>query len=145
MTPTQRENLLVLAAHLEKVPEESFYWDSWVCFGPEAEDAQRLQMAELINLQGAWQFPCGTRGCVLGHACTMPHFQQQGLRLGTDLTPELEGLDWQNPVRVVRQLFGDTAGPLFFPDGSEPGNSARFVAAMIREYVRIRDTYGPTP
>ena len=64
---TGNERLLKLADFLEQLPPKRFKYDEWV-----GED-----------WKGAKDLSCGTTGCALGWATTMPRFRRMGLVLST--------------------------------------------------------------
>lgn len=133
--------LLKLAKFLARLPPERFDYSRWV--GADWKGKQDLS--------------CGTSGCALGWASTMPAFR----RLGLHLRPLVRGLDaewsipeWGQP-RVGRSkgqyagraIFGRGADVLFLPDTYiptgdfyTPGMNAppKSVAACIRKFVKAR-------
>lgn len=60
-----RRRLLKLADFLKKLPANRFDYTSWVG----------------LDWQGKQDLSCGTTGCALGWATTMPEFRRLGLRL----------------------------------------------------------------
>jgi hypothetical protein len=65
-----RGRLSLLAAYLETIPEDHFDMSEWV----------RLKGASVI--EGAVPEPkCGTSACALGWACSIPEFNDVGLKL----------------------------------------------------------------
>lgn len=64
-TPT--EKLLKLADYLETVEDEHFAMDIWYY----RKDNKKI----------ARTWDCGTSACALGHACFIPEFKKEGLRV----------------------------------------------------------------
>jgi hypothetical protein len=72
------KRLLILAAFLETVPEHKFDLEDWRDTGLE-----RLTSGERINGdyttdEKLLNNSCGTTGCAIGWACTIPEFIEDG-------------------------------------------------------------------
>lgn len=120
------DRLLKLAAYLDTLPPEKFDLSTW---------------------------HCGTTGCAVGHACTMPEFRAEGLRLSEPVDafddslsyyPTYDGLDHWHAVCAFFELTKPESTYLFdmyeysrfegdectFDGGDAPPD---MVAARIRE------------
>lgn len=114
--------LLKLAAFLRTLPRERFDYTSWVGNGWE----------------GAQDLSCGTTGCALGWAATMPAFRRLGLHLGPDAAPRLGR---KMPMESARLLFGLSGEEysLFVPENSmENAATPKYVARKIERFVKQR-------
>lgn len=128
-----RERLLRLADHLDTLPAESFDMGHWGVLNPRG---------------------CGTVCCALGHACFIPEFAAEGLRLdfGTDQEPDdagelamvvlyRGGLWYATGYRAAAALFdipARLAHDLFDParyDAVPEDIHPRDVAGRIRDLV----------
>src|SRR5580765_4884862 len=106
---TTIERIELLADHMDTVPEDEFNFGRWGChdFEPGAT--------------------CGTSGCAIGHATTMPYFRDLGLSLYYDesaghvypcLVKDGKRLDLTLKESVM-QVFGCSEalfGRLFLPN-----------------------------
>ena len=137
--PIYRERLLKLADFLDKLPEQRFDYSRWVG----------------ASWQGDQSLSCGTTACALGWACTMPEFQELGLRLVKEpghLAYPARGGDEGGVTstdRAAEHVFGLTGSETTFlfrpaaadlcPEewGEAPGDtaSAKEVAEHIRRFV----------
>lgn len=122
--------LLKLAAFLRTVPRERFNYAEFVGW----------------DWQGAQDLSCGTKGCALGWAATMPEFRRLGLHLakGTG-SPTITGRD--NPWLAAEKLFGIEryeAYELFSPsydfvkDIDENYATPKYVARKLEQFVKAR-------
>lgn len=87
---------------------------------------------------------CGTAGCAVGWAATMPMFQKLGLRMDWDASYEdgypvlwrRQGNKVAGSIRVVRQLFGLTSQTAsWLVSQYSPDESADEVADRIDELI----------
>lgn len=116
--------LLKLADFLDKLPRKRFTYDRWV-----AED---------------WtEKSCGTAGCALGWAASMPAFQRLGLSIsdvyGLPAPAFNDGL--QGPMAAARAIFGEEQAviDLFVPStDAEEKATPKYVARKIRKFVKAR-------
>ena len=116
--------LLKLAAFLRTLPRKRFDYNRWVG----------------RDWGGAPDLSCGTTGCALGWAATMPAFQRLGLRLAPDGIPSLLGRIHE-PYTSATLLFGIPwfdAQRLFSPSDGEERATPKYVARKIERYVRTR-------
>lgn len=110
-----KERLLTLAAHLRTLPPEKLDMTDWVC---------------------------GAAACAVGHACTMPVFQQQGLRMHPDGFPVFgEYMGYGAVMNFFDLGFDDTE--YLIDSGEYTENPLPItVAARIEQFVQ---RYGGAP
>ena len=106
-----KERLTVLANHLRTVAPENFDLSRW---------------------------SCGPVGCAVGHACTIPEFQAEGLRLSwaRPHPPEYAGSSSWPAVRAFFGLTSEQADSLFDSEHYPPRAGPDNVADSIDEFVR---------
>lgn len=132
---TQR--LQTLATFLRTVPEEHFDLQSW-----RASDDHELVSDEALN-----SLQCGTTGCAVGWACTIPEFKAEGLHwdVSDDGTTDYPGYGkddtaeyataWE-AVEVFFNINYDTADHLFSCGSYDNNNAtANEVADRIEEVI----------
>lgn len=127
---TGNRRLLKLAAFLRKLPDGRFYYNQWVG----------------SDWQGAQDLSCGTTGCAMGWAATMPEFRRLGLYLEMSDGqgyPALKGKDGEEytALGAAKKLFAldyDGARHLFIPEWSERQATAIEVARKIEKFVMTR-------
>jgi len=99
-----KKRLLALVAFLENLPNEKFFYGTWVSgYNPNQSTKSFLTSSE-----------CGTTACALGWACLMPKFKKFGLRLvgGNVFSPLLPNCG--NSYESASKLFGiDTNEAVF--------------------------------
>lgn len=81
------------------------------------------------------QVKCGACFCLIGHAATMPHFNEQGLAFDMDamLTLDGEGINYDDVALTMP--FGDLVSAnasLFAPFGEGPENDAQLTGLAGR-------------
>lgn len=135
--------LLALADYLAKVNNQ-FDLDSWIAKQDEDGDEVELTAAELKKLKGnpKWKAlkECGTTGCAMGHAPSVPLLAKAGLKLfsdGVSLMPEYKG---SHGFDAGQELFGityDVARYFFHPDyyDEDQLKEPKVVAERIYEFV----------
>lgn len=104
MDATHKERLLLLAGFLEKLPPEKFNYGQWAGTDRTATS-------------------CGTVGCALGWAASMPEFQA----LGAGLTP-------YDPARP---------GGSVFTLGGAPCGSSPLIKELFGEGEEVHDLFYP--
>ena len=122
LEPIYIERLIHLANFLERLPPEKFDFGHWV---------------DTTTYEGKEDFSCGTTGCALGWATTLPMFRALGLRLrevprriSRQFVPALvddvldpeEGASFDAVGNATNFIFGLTRGEtewLFMPTGDE--------------------------
>jgi len=135
-TETNRR-LLILANHLDTVPEARFDYDVYADVDVHESPLDKPE--------------CGTQGCALGHATTIPEFRDLGLVLtqwfpGACVHVEVKSesgkaigyFDRTIDIRAAEVFFGIShldACYLFLPGKDEPRNNPSFVANKIRTFV----------
>lgn len=135
--------LLVLAEFLDKLPPERFEYSHWI-----ADDGSATKTS------------CGTSGCALGWAASMPEFQALGLEIvpsGPLSGIKYKGSSWWENYAIVR-IFGTGLDDLFFPHlcekscedqldeetgrcpkySADHNASPQYVAEKIRKFVAAR-------
>ncbi len=131
MTKIHAKRLLKLAAFLEKVPKKNF------------------DFATFVEERG-----CGTVGCALGLAATMPEFKRLGAKIekrkdyygDTEMYVTVSGCEgYEAPNELAEVLFGIEGlhdfDRLFMPgpvSGLKPSATGAEVAANIRLFVEER-------
>lgn len=119
--------LLKLARFLRTIPRKRFDYSNWVG----------------ENWKGSQDLKCGTTGCALGWAVTMPEFRRLGLRLLTGGT--LKGFPihgariGSDAAKSIFALSGLEAELLFIPRTMEEFEaSPKYVARKIEKFVKAR-------
>jgi hypothetical protein len=75
------KRLLLLAAFLETVPEHKFGLRDWRESHELSDDENYVSLSELnasLSNKSLMNHSCGTTGCAIGHACTIPEFIKDG-------------------------------------------------------------------
>jgi hypothetical protein len=140
------ERLLILAAFLETVPEHKFSLSSWRDTGLERLTLEERLSGYYISNKKLLNNSCGTTGCAIGWACTIPEFIEDGFSwsrncpLLTDNSKE-----WREWMKVwhgfdaVENFFsidGSTSEYLFMDTSyDEYKSGSKDVANRIREVV----------
>lgn len=115
--------LLVLAAFLRKLPRKRFDYGAWVGEG----------------WRGAQDLSCGTTGCALGWAATMPIFRRLGLHLEVSSgVPTCGGRSGTGAGEAIFALSDADAMNLFYPSDNEANATPTYVARKIEKFVRGR-------
>lgn len=121
-----RRRLLKLASFLEKLPRRRFDYETW---GRSKKTTDTLAVDR-----------CGTAGCALGWACSMPEFRKLGLRLYYRegfLFPSYNGTVGTDALAVGGTAFGTHAScELFYPDAGA-GYGARSAPRKVAERIRL--------
>jgi hypothetical protein len=145
-----RRRLLKLADFLEKLPRSKFDYLVW-------GECDVDKVAKVTSLA---QPGCGTRGCALGWAASMPEFRRLGLALcdGDMVYGGKVGLDvtFNGAPSTGSEVFGLRAAEhCFMPDidKNEGRATPKRVAKKIRKYVadvlptrdELRASRGPKP
>jgi hypothetical protein len=144
--PVGARRLLKLADYLDTVPDERFYYGTWVS-----------------GLSGRYDFDmyvrltCGSTACALGHAATMPEFRKLGLKLRRNISLRGNGIVElkfkrhgvyyearnEQAAKIFFKLDQGEVEYLFYPDWDGEGESpidglpaAPTVAANAKEVAR---------
>lgn len=137
---TGNHRLLKLAAFLRTLPREKFNYERWVG----------------SDWQGKQDLSCGTTGCALGWAATMPEFRRLGLelRLSGNLAGYVTLKDEGPPVgwgeensksyaAACRIFYLDAEESedeyLFRPKVGEEDATPKYVARKIEKFVANRE------
>jgi hypothetical protein len=75
------KRLLILAAFLETVPEHKFSLEDWRESPELSDDENYFSLSELnasLSNESLMNHSCGTTGCAIGWACTIPEFIEDG-------------------------------------------------------------------
>ena len=132
-----KERLLKLAAFLETVPERKFDIQSWRCESNEAGASEFN--SDLLQDQYLRDPDCGTTGCAVGWACSMPEFQAEGFiwtLTGPGLLRKVGGISGWPAVRAFFDLVQEDATALFDEYSyTARANGPKDVAQRIREMV----------
>lgn len=125
--------LLKLAKFLRTLPRKRFDYRTWT--GSDWEGAQDLS--------------CGTTGCALGWAATMPTFRRLGLRLiaGFGYLRGFPKVGRKVGSAAAEVLFGisvNEAEHLFMPGFGEDNATPKHVAKKIERFVAKRKNDRPT-
>jgi hypothetical protein len=72
------KRLLILAAFLETVPEHKFDLINWRDTGIERLTLKERLSGDYISNEKLLNNSCGTTGCAIGWACTIPEFIEDG-------------------------------------------------------------------
>lgn len=136
-----KERLLYLAGFLETstAPQERFDFTEWCNYidGRGDEDGSRPQ--NILD-------DCGTTGCAIGYACSIPDFIKQGLRLsfsGAPIFEDKDGTCWHHFEAAEKFFDLDSIDTkfLFDPHSNHLGNeaTAQEVAQHIRKFVAANE------
>jgi hypothetical protein len=126
---TGNRRLLKLAAFLETLPRRKFDYMTWSSSIAPGEYTKDL---------------CGTTGCAMGWACTMPEFRRLGLRMhfGIPSFPSKFEGGWARGNDAADELFGlsgDEAYKVFHPRNERESKATpKYVAEKIRAFVVAR-------
>jgi hypothetical protein len=75
------KRLLILAAFLETVPKHKFDLRDWRESPELSDDENYVSLSELnasLSNESLMNHSCGTTGCAIGWACTIPEFIEDG-------------------------------------------------------------------
>lgn len=135
-----KRRLLKLADFLEKLPKEKFDYGVW------AEDQTHSGKCD------SRMTACGTAGCALGWACTIPSFRRLGVRLDVSTTGNCaypvtvngRGKPDYGATEVAQLLFGlnpNEANYLFYEGTSSNYylHSPKNVAKKIRKFAEKKN------
>ena len=137
-----KEKLLKLADHMEKsVSQEQYNQNYW--FGGEDLVVETIDGVETVVFREGF---CGTAGCIVGHACAIEAFVEDGLRIvkdpsGWQWVPMYKGITgfdaaslfFDIPVNHVEVLFGDECS--YAADFYNENFTTQNVAHRLRDYV----------
>ena len=115
--------LLALAAFLRKLPRKRFNYAMW-------SDDDHTEKS------------CGTTGCALGWAASMPRFRRLGLHIdGTGIPVCGNPFDGNIGASAGAEIFGISYGEaceLFHPNEDEENATPKYVARKIERFVAKR-------
>jgi hypothetical protein len=136
------KRLLILAAFLETVPEHKFDLMNWRDTGLEKLTLGERLSGDYMSNEKLLNNSCGTTGCAIGWACTIPEFIEDGFTwsgrwplLTTDSSSEALFSGWC-AVEYFFSIDKVTSEYLFmdtFYDNDKSGS--KDVANRIREVV----------
>lgn len=99
---TYKKRLLTLVALLEKLPPHRFNFNRWAS-NDKAWDRTKIDNSEIFK-------DCGTVGCAMGWATTIPHFRKLGLHLYKWMPcmrdPKITGSNYAEAIYAAMELFG---------------------------------------
>jgi hypothetical protein len=133
------KRLLILAAFLETVPEHKFDLMNWRDTGIERLTLGERLNGDYISNEKLLNNSCGTTGCAIGWACTIPEFIEDGLTWSGNYplltNHDKEWCGW-NAVQEFFDIDESTASHLFeHTDYDYDKSGSKDVANRIREVV----------
>jgi hypothetical protein len=133
------KRLLILAVFLDTVPEHKFDLSSWRDTELEKLTPGELLSGDYISNEKLLNNSCGTTGCAIGWACTIPEFIEDGFSwsracpLLTDNSKDWYGFD---AVLNFFSIDESTSEYLFIDTSYDDDKSgSKDVANRIREVV----------
>lgn len=129
-TKTGNQRLLKLAKLLESVPRSKFDYTQW-----------GLQWDGRKN-------SCGTKGCALGWACTVPSFRKLGLKMTNGEwgpRPVSPSGEESYAACAIFNIDTEQSYDLFLPLEGEYKATPKQVAKKIRNFVAGRIAKNPLP
>lgn len=112
--------LTILADFLDQLPSDQFDLHTWL----ETGNLNDKAVAELTVAEMLAEKDCGTTACAIGWACTIPEFQEAGLKYHYDYDgiyvgqPPADGVTDGSTIQQVARLLDLTifqANHLFMP------------------------------
>lgn len=133
--------LSILADFLDTVPEEKFDLNHWIDEEPNTGEVMLHQLEIYEKLKDR---SCGTTGCAIGWACTIPEFVEAGLQydplMGQPFLQDDPKIVSFQAVAEVLGLDKEEVESLFLADNyPEDEQSPKHVATKIRLFVSLFD------